>query len=40
MSRGRSLGGLPPDDVVQDEETILADSRRLIREHHDRRPGR
>jgi cytosine/adenosine deaminase-related metal-dependent hydrolase len=25
--------------VVQDEETILADSRRLIREHHDPRPG-
>src|SRR3954468_98695 len=25
MSRGRSQGGLPPDDVVQDEETILAD---------------
>lgn len=39
MSRGRSQGGLPPDDVVQDEETILADSRRLIREHHDARPG-
>jgi 8-oxoguanine deaminase len=39
MSRGRSQGGLPPDDVVQDEETILADSRRLIREYHDTRPG-
>src|SRR5262245_36766524 len=39
MSRGRSQGGLPPDDVVQDEETILADCRRLIREHHDPRPG-
>jgi cytosine/adenosine deaminase-related metal-dependent hydrolase len=39
MSRGQSQGGLPPDDVVQDEETILADSRRLIREHHDPRPG-
>jgi len=39
MSRGRSRGGLPPDDVVQDEETILADSRRLIREYHDPRPG-
>jgi 8-oxoguanine deaminase len=38
MSRGVSLGGLPPDDVVQDEETILADCRRLIREHHDPRP--
>ena len=39
MSRGRSQGGLPPDDTVQDEETILADSLRLIREHHDPRPG-
>jgi cytosine/adenosine deaminase-related metal-dependent hydrolase len=38
MSRGRSQGGLPPDDVVQDEDAILADSRRLIREHHDARP--
>ncbi|HET9317633.1 MAG TPA: 8-oxoguanine deaminase, partial [Vicinamibacteria bacterium] len=38
MSRGRSQGGLPPDDVVQDEDVILADSRRLIREHHDPRP--
>lgn len=38
MSRGRSQGGLPPDDVVQDEETILADSLRLVREHHDPRP--
>src|SRR5262245_19776989 len=39
MSRGRSQGGLPPDDVVQDDEAILADCRRLIREHHDPRPG-
>ena len=39
MSRGRSEGGLPPDDVVQDEDTILADSRRLVREYHDPRPG-
>jgi cytosine/adenosine deaminase-related metal-dependent hydrolase len=39
MSRGRSQGGLPPDDVCQDEETILQDSRRLLREHHDPRPG-
>ncbi|HEV8253441.1 MAG TPA: 8-oxoguanine deaminase [Vicinamibacteria bacterium] len=38
MSRGKSAGGLPPDEVVQDEATILADSRRLIREHHDPRP--
>ena len=39
MSRGKSQGGLPPDDVVQDEDAILADSRRLIREYHDPRPG-
>jgi cytosine/adenosine deaminase-related metal-dependent hydrolase len=38
MSRGKSQGGLPPDDCCQDEETILADCRRLIREHHDPRP--
>jgi len=38
MSRGKSQGGLPPDVVCQDEETILADSRRLIREYHDPRP--
>lgn len=38
MSRGKSQGGLPPDEVVQDEETILLDSRRLIREYHDSRP--
>jgi 8-oxoguanine deaminase len=38
MSRGKSQGGLPPDDVCQDEETILADSLRLIREYHDPRP--
>lgn len=35
MSLGRSQGGLPPDDIVQDEETILADSRRLIERYHD-----
>jgi 8-oxoguanine deaminase len=39
MSRGRSLGGLPPDDVVQTEEAILADSLRLIGEYHDPKPG-
>jgi cytosine/adenosine deaminase-related metal-dependent hydrolase len=38
MSVGRSRGGLPPDDVCQDEGTILADSRRLLREYHDARP--
>lgn len=38
MSRGKSQGGLPPDDVVQDEAAILADSKRLIREYHDAKP--
>jgi 8-oxoguanine deaminase len=39
MSLGRSRGGLPPDSLVQNEETILADSERLIRKYHDARPG-
>jgi len=38
MSRGRSLGGLPPDTVVQDEKAILDDSARLIDRHHDPEP--
>jgi cytosine/adenosine deaminase-related metal-dependent hydrolase len=32
-------GGLPPDSVVQDEDEVLADSERLVRAHHDPRPG-
>jgi 8-oxoguanine deaminase len=39
MSVGRKAGGLPPDSVVQDEETILADSERVIRRYHDPKPG-
>jgi cytosine/adenosine deaminase-related metal-dependent hydrolase len=39
MSRGKSQGGLPPDDVVQDEGAILDDCRRLIHAYHDPRPG-
>jgi cytosine/adenosine deaminase-related metal-dependent hydrolase len=35
MSRGQSQGGLPPDSCVEDEEVILKDSERLIRQHHD-----
>jgi cytosine/adenosine deaminase-related metal-dependent hydrolase len=38
MSRGRSQGGLPPDDVVQDPDTILKDCERLIRKYHDPNP--
>ena len=32
-------GGLPPDSVVQDEETILGDSERVLKRFHDPRPG-
>lgn len=39
MSLGRSSGGLPPDEVVEDEDAILADCDRVIRAHHDDRPG-
>jgi len=35
MSIGRSQGGLPPDDLVEDEDAILADSARAIDAHHD-----
>lgn len=35
MSRGKSKGGLPPDIVVQDEETIIKESERLIEKFHD-----
>jgi len=38
MSLGRKDGGLPPDTVVQDEETILADSERAISAYHDPAP--
>lgn len=38
MSRGRSQGGLPPDDVVQTREEILLDSERLIATWHDPAP--
>ncbi len=38
MSRGRDQGGLPPDSVVQSEDEILADSERVIDEHHDPEP--
>ncbi|MBS0452823.1 MAG: 8-oxoguanine deaminase [Proteobacteria bacterium] len=35
MSVGRSSGGLPPDEVVEREADILADSQRLIDAWHD-----
>jgi 8-oxoguanine deaminase len=39
MSVGQSLGGLPPDSVVQREDDILADCERLIGKYHDPSPG-
>ncbi|MCE1237425.1 MAG: 8-oxoguanine deaminase [Hyphomicrobiales bacterium] len=32
-------GGLPPKEAVQDEETILLDSERVLSKHHDRSEG-
>ena len=39
MSRSQKDGGLPPDSVVQDHDTILADSERVIAKFHDPAPG-
>ena len=39
MNLSQRDGGLPPDSVVQDEDTILADSERLIARYHDAAPG-
>src|SRR5512133_2162204 len=39
MSLGQSQGGLPPDSVVDSEESILKDSQRLIEKYHDPKPG-
>jgi cytosine/adenosine deaminase-related metal-dependent hydrolase len=36
MSLGASQGGLPPDDLVEDEDTILSDTTRVIDAYHDR----
>src|SRR5262245_1742368 len=34
MNRSQRDGALPPDSVVQDEDTILADSERLVARYH------
>jgi 8-oxoguanine deaminase len=36
MSLGESAGGLPPDSVIQTEDTILQDCQRLINKYHDK----
>ncbi len=35
MSRGKSDGGLPPDDLVQPVDVILKDCERLVKKFHD-----
>lgn len=39
MSVSEKDGGLPPDSVVQDEDTIMADCERVIEKFHDPSPG-
>ncbi len=39
MDLGESKGGLPPDSIVQDIDTILSDTDATIRRHHDPAPG-
>ena len=39
MNLSEKDGGLPPDSVVQSEETILADSERVLKLFHDPNPG-
>jgi 8-oxoguanine deaminase len=38
MSVGESQGGLPPDSLVEAEDAILADTRRVIEAYHDATP--
>jgi cytosine/adenosine deaminase-related metal-dependent hydrolase len=39
MSLGQSKGGLPPDNVVEDEDRILADTEDVIKRFHDASAG-
>ncbi|WP_022886906.1 8-oxoguanine deaminase [Glaciibacter superstes] len=39
MTLGEADGGLPPQQVVQDADVILADSERLIAQYHERGEG-
>ncbi|GAA3694048.1 8-oxoguanine deaminase [Arthrobacter ginkgonis] len=39
MTRSVADGGLPPESVVQDHDTIMADAERLVGAHHDPAPG-
>ncbi len=39
MDLSEKDGGLPPDDIVEDADTILADSERLVAAYHEHGPG-
>ncbi len=39
MDLGASSGGLPPDEVVQDADTILDHTQAMVRRYHDPQPG-
>src|SRR5580700_2045295 len=39
MNLSQRDGGLPPDSVVQDEDTILADSERVVTQYHESDKG-
>ena len=39
MNLSQRDGGLPPDSVVQDEDTILGDSERVVARYHERGDG-
>jgi 8-oxoguanine deaminase len=39
MNRSKKDGGLPPDEVVQSEDEILADSERVLKLFHNPKPG-
>jgi cytosine/adenosine deaminase-related metal-dependent hydrolase len=39
MDLGKASGGLPPDSVVQDTDTVLAQTEEAVRRFHDPSPG-
>jgi len=39
MDLGESAGGLPPDELVEDVDSVLADTERLMAELHESGPG-
>ncbi|MBI6545379.1 MAG: 8-oxoguanine deaminase [Cyanobacteria bacterium NC_groundwater_1444_Ag_S-0.65um_54_12] len=39
MSKGQSSGGLPPDEVIQGTDEILADTERLLSSYHEPEPA-